>query len=321
MQEFINSEARHYINNEMTDGTYEKLFNRLSEGEMLLKLCQGQNANISDCVIALPVCLYGVASFEAIYTYISALKKANKDIYVTVEEEYVKTRLEWMYECGFLLKLRYQLSEGRYVLLYGAPINTIELVTKKLDVRVTPHKWTAALPFYKILGKAATGYVASYLVAHKNYVGLDDCAAQFKKSHTTLTPELKFQTANGNKYIVAVYPSFVQKHDVRIQTKDDYQKVVMNKVYFVEEYLQFRNKEKEPNVVVVVENSEDLNFMARLILSSGLYSEEMLGKIFFTGEGIFLEASRRQQLTSMKDCFLKLGSDGKFVETTPSFLL
>ena len=325
--ESLNEPGRSYVFDELAISTFHKKYRYFDEGEKLLRMSRGDIAGISDIFCILPICIFIVCDKQAIRRFLQAEKSRNKELLIAgvedeigLEQDYLGSRLSQLYKCGFLMEMQYFPRPYQPCTLYSVPKDTADLVTKKLDIRLVPEKWSAETALYRIFGRAAAANVASYLAGHKNYRGLEKCVCNFSKSNVTLLPEFTFQNSIGVEYIVGIYYGFL-RHDERIQSREQYESSVLRRVSFLEEYVTYRNPKKSSNLVLVVEDEADLKFLCRAMLALDYFDTEKLEKIYFTGEGIFLAAGEegRKRLTGL---FLRIRPDGLLEENvTPEFLI
>lgn len=324
--ESLNDPNRTYIFEEMVISTFEKQFRHFEEGEKLLRIARGDVAVISDIFCLFPVCLYSVCDKQAIRRFLDGERIRNKSLSIagvgdeiSIEQDFLGTRLDLLYKTGFLMKLNYYAAPYRPCTLYTVPKDTAELVTKKLDIRLVPEKWSSEAALYRVMGRASAANVASYLSLHKNYKGLEKGICNFNHSNITILPEYEYKDSRNIDYLVGIFYGYL-RHDERIHTKAQFENSVILRVTFIHEYLTYRKKIKTC-LVLSMENEEDFKLLCRAILASGLFDEEKLSRLYFTGEGIFIaagEESRRE----LRGLFLRLKIDGAVEEdVTPEFLL
>ena len=324
--ENLSEPGRTYIFEEMVISTFDKQFRYFNEGEKLLRMSRGDVAGISDIFCLLPPCLFVVCDKSAIRRFLIGEQIRNKKLLIpgltdkiSMEQDYLETRLDLLYKTGFLMKLNYYSAPYRPCTLYTIPKDTAELVTKKLDVRIVPEKWSSEIALYRVMGRASAANVASYLSMHKNYVGLDKGVCNFNHSNITILPEFEFKDSRGKDYLVGNFYSYL-RHDERIHSKEWFENSVISRVTFINEYLTYRTK-KETCLVMVVENEDDLKLLSRAMIASGLFDEEKLSRVYFTGEGIFIAAGEEGR-KNLNGLFLRLRMDSVIEENvTPEFLL
>lgn len=324
--ESLDEPGRGFIFEDMALTTFEKKFRYFEEGEKLLRMARGEVANISDVFYLMPVCLFTVCDKQAIRRFLQGEKRRNPKLLISsmedtisMEQDFLGSRLSALYKNGFLMEMRYFSAPYRPQTLYSIPKEVGDLVTKKLDIRMIPEKWSSEMPVYKIFGKASAANVASYLSLHANYKCLGKGVSDLKQSRTVFLPEFEFEDSLKNPYIVGIYFGYL-RHDERIHSRDQFEKSVMRRITFAWEYVLHRSHRMQSNLVLVMENTDDLRLFARAMLASGYFDEESLSRIYFTGEGIFLSAGeeKRKLLTGL---FLRLCTDGSIEENvTPSFL-
>lgn len=329
---------REYVFNDSFLASYEKQFRDFPEGVKLLKISKGEVGGISDLFLVLPICVFVVADKISITQYLSGESNRHKELSISdidsqfsKDQDFLGARLRYLHSCGFLVKISYVAYPGHHVSLYTATKETVDLVTKKLDIRLVPEQWSSELPYFKILGRACAGMIASYLSKHRNFVALDDCVCSFKRSYTTLLPEFRFVNSKKKEFVVGFHYAYLH-HDERIHTKEQFlHQVVIKKVTLCDEYVGFRSRTRESNIVIAVEDKEDMFSFAKalkqIFLSPDLSEEDLvrnkerLPKIYFTGEGMIRTATE-EALKSFKGMFFRLTVDGKIEDNvTPEFLL
>ena len=97
---------------------------------------------------------------------------------------------------------------------------------------------------------------------------------------------------------VAIETSYLHFDD-RSMTQDDYDNARVRKINAIKNYILGRSKKGPAYAVIVVQDNEDLMKMAELISQTGVL-EELLERIYFTGEGAVRTKS------SLQDAFLQL---------------
>lgn len=325
--ESLNEPGRSFIFEEMAISSFDKEFRHYEEGEKLLRIAKGDVAGISDVFCLLPVCIFTVCDKQAICRFLQGEHNRNHNLQIpgvcdsiSLEQDFLGTRLDMLYKTGFLMKLRYYAAPYHPCTLYSVPKDTVELVTKKLDMRIVPEKWNSEIALYRVMGRASAANVASYISMHKNYKGLEKGVCNFSRSNVVMLPEFDFANSDGKRFIVGFYYGFL-RHDERIHSKEAYENSIIRRVNFLDEYVTYRNSKKESNVVMAMENEADLKLLCRAMLASGFFDEEKLKKIYFTGEGIFMAAGEEGR-KNLKNLFLRLNMDGSIEENvTPEFLI
>ena len=331
--------GRCYVYNENTVESFIKEFKYFPEGVRLLKITNQEAANISDVFFMLPLCYFYVADKTTIMQFLIGEKSRNKDLHLTTldekfakEQDFLGARLTELVKCGFLMKISYEAYPEKRVTLYSATKETVELVSKKLDRRIIPEMWNSEMREYRIIGRASAGFIAAYLSRHKNYRLQEKGVCTLRASSTVVLPESVFVNSAGKEFLVGFYYSFLH-HDERIFSKEQYLNSVLRRMIFCEEYSTFgsKSKDREVNLIIAVEDSDDLMRFAKALRQYFLPPEkslevrtkntEKLKRIYFIGEGTILSATK-EELKSFQKLFFRLGGDGRLVgNVTPEFLL
>lgn len=303
----IDSGDRYYIYNEAAEDSYKKEYSYVEPAKRLLRFSADIVGTLSDCYLLYAVAYLGVTDRTTIQLFLKNIKTRNPRLYIEdpEDDDNVMNRLGFLAKAGFLFIHNYyahdytEEKEGAYARrLYTIDREGCTLLNQKLSKNVPYNAWIQAKSLNELIAWASGAYIGAFLSTDRNFSEYLDGVFRNRFMGAYYFPcELKFVVGDVPAY-VAIETSYLHFDD-RSMTQDDYDNARVRKINAIKNYILGRSKKGPAYAVIVVQDNEDLMKMAELISQTGVL-EELLERIYFTGEGAVRTKS------SLQDAFLQL---------------
>ena len=330
IREFLNNGKRNFAFSRDAQNSYTKDFNAVKHDIRLMNFARDIVGAISDCYILYAVSMMGVCDIESIMIFLRVLSKKNKDlaIYDTGDYDAYKKRVDSLFRNGFLFKHTYEYQrekkDGRKVTvrvnMYTIEKSAMHMVAQKLGAHIVVNEWIDAKPLSELMGWAACGYVRARIADGGEFLEYKQGRINTKAIGTAMYPgEVKMRGASGEKMLVGFVQGFM-RYNKTLQTEEQHMDSCLRTVNTIKQFFYLRDTQnKNPYVVVVVEDNPDLMKVGEIIQRSGILKGDY-ERIYFTGEG----AVRDTPNNRIGECFLQLrdlgGSEFDFIPAVPVFL-
>ena len=302
VRESFSEGNRRFICPEEVRVTVDTQYESLPHDVKLERFAKGTLGVVSDCYILFAVAMLGFADREAIFSFLKAIRKVNKELRIPDIND-VDTglkRLTNLVHSGFLFKHKYKLdnrgrdSEDLYVTIYSITTDGLRLVNQKLGKRIIENKWAQAKPFSEVVGWACAAYVASCIANQSGFHEFNQGLYRTRDIGTVIMPPVvktELNAAKEHPAYVSTLPAYL-RFDSTYQTQNDYKDACYRFVNTISQYFYTNDvKQRYGRMVIVVEDNDDLNeaatWMHRVKNLVDYYP-----RIFFTAEGALRSTGR-----------------------------
>lgn len=334
IKERLDAQGRHYVFDSSVAESYKKDFRLIPNDQRLLKFAEDMMGAVSDMHILYAVAVMGVADYQGVYKFLKNLKTRHKDLSIagTDDPSAVRNRLRALFQMGLLFKHMYRVpvvsdtgaSSIDDVTLYTVTDTAVAMVNNKLENHVIRQEWMQMKPLYELEGWAACAAVAnvvdSFSLCKERKQGA--FKTPFLGATTIIPCIIKAQNKESEDIFVGFVPAYFHMNSAA-QTREQFLRNVEYKINVMRQFLFSQDKKEHvARLVIVVEDSTDLDVVANYILKSDELKDDFY-RIFFTGEGALLKSTDKDGYAS--DCFLgikeaKTKSGFSYYAAKPEFI-
>lgn len=320
-KKILNSPIRRYVISEEIKDSYQKEYKYVQLDLRLARHANDSFGGISDCYILYAIAKLGFADISSIQKFLIALKKKSPSLNImdTTDRGNIRARISSLFNNGFLFKSTYEIVDQvkggvNKCNIYSIDHESQNFMCQKLGKRVPPNKWIQAKPIEEIIAWAAASHVGTTMALNKNFVEFKEGIFRTGAIGTVmLTNELKMENEYAEFHVMTM-PAFLYFSKERC-SKEDYTENILYKINVILNYISYKaKKEKNPRVVIVVEDVADMEKFKEYIVRTEVLLP-YLDYIFFTGEE-YMRMNPQYMFQLKKD-----GPDNyDYTITSPDFL-
>ncbi|MCR5720558.1 MAG: hypothetical protein K6F84_08330 [Lachnospiraceae bacterium] len=316
------------VNDDVKESMIHK-FNYIYKEKQLLLYANGESGTISDCYILLAISSMGVATKEMIKLFLKKVTTDSPDLSIVdadMDDSGLTSRLKYLLKIGYIYAFNYQFKRmingkpaSTAITLYSVVNCACEMIGQRLQRKVVINEGFQHKIASEIVGWVAASYVGMNVIANSTtFDSYLERVCKTKHMGTFFLPmEAKFEK-DDVFYYVAFKSAFFEWNKAS-QSKKDYEEWCERQLYIIKNYLNCRTTKGVAECVVVVRDSEDLEFVSKMFRLLINKDENLLSRVFFTSEGNFRGTSDGPKFLTYVNA-PKTEEGYQLIAATPHFL-